>query len=102
MTEATPNAQFRAASFLDGANADYIDAMAARHAADPSSVDAAWAAFFAELNEPASAVRACAGASAPVRPRAGRWTRRDVPVENTPLAGERRPRRAWRVPRGAG
>ena len=51
MTEQSSNDQFHASSFLDGANADYIDQMAARHAADPLSVDASWAAFFAALNE---------------------------------------------------
>jgi 2-oxoglutarate dehydrogenase E1 component len=40
MTEQSANSQFRAGSFMDGANADYIDQLAARHAADPSSVDA--------------------------------------------------------------
>lgn len=75
MTEATPNAQFRAASFLDGANADYIDAMAAKHAADPSSVDAAWAAFFNELNEPAANARAQAQGPS--------WARADWPPQPT-------------------
>ena len=51
MTEQSPNAQFRAGSFLDGANADYIDQLAARYAADPASVDAQWAAFFRELGD---------------------------------------------------
>jgi len=32
-------ASFAAGSFMDGANADYIDQLAAKHAADPASVD---------------------------------------------------------------
>jgi 2-oxoglutarate dehydrogenase E1 component len=51
MTEQSPNAQFRAGSFLDGANAEYIDQLAANYAADPASVDAQWAAFFRELGD---------------------------------------------------
>jgi 2-oxoglutarate dehydrogenase complex dehydrogenase (E1) component-like enzyme len=43
MTEQSSNSQFRAQSYLDGANADYIDQMAAKHAQDPASVDASWA-----------------------------------------------------------
>ncbi len=51
MTEQTPNAAFNAQSFMDGANADYIDQLAAKHAADPASVDAQWAAFFKALGD---------------------------------------------------
>ena len=51
MTEQTPNAAFNAQSFMDGANADYIDQLAAKHAADPASVDAQWAAFFKSLGD---------------------------------------------------
>ena len=50
MTEHSPTTAFNA-SFLDGANADYIDQLAARHAADPGSVDAGWAAFFRSLGD---------------------------------------------------
>jgi 2-oxoglutarate dehydrogenase E1 component len=73
MTEQSPNAQFRAGSFLDGANADYIDQLAARHAADPSSVDAGWAAYFRELNEPETATRAAANGPS--------WARHDWPPQ---------------------
>ena len=51
MTDHSPNDQFHAQAFMDGANADYIDQLAARHAADPSSVDAGWAAFFKALGD---------------------------------------------------
>ncbi len=51
MTEQSPTAAFAAGSYLDGANADYIDQLAAKHAADPASVDAAWADFFQSLGE---------------------------------------------------
>ena len=51
MTEQSPTAIFTSGSYLDGANADYIDQLAAKHAADPSSVDAAWAEFFRSLGE---------------------------------------------------
>ena len=51
MTEQSPNTQFHASSFLQGANADYIDQLAARHAADPGSVDPQWAEFFRALGD---------------------------------------------------
>jgi len=71
MTEQSPTAQFRAESYLDGANADYIDQMAAKHAQDPSSVDASWAAFFAELAEGDRVAEAAAAGPS--------WARKDWP-----------------------
>jgi 2-oxoglutarate dehydrogenase E1 component len=62
MTEHSPNSQFRASSFLQGANADYIDQMHARFAANPNSVDAAWAEFFRSLgDDPAAATAQAQG-----------------------------------------
>ncbi len=49
MTEQSPNDIFRASSFLQGHNAEYIEQLQARHAADPASVDVAWAEFFRQL-----------------------------------------------------
>ncbi|WP_435257929.1 2-oxoglutarate dehydrogenase E1 component [Thioclava sp. FR2] len=73
MTEQSPNSQFRAGSFLDGANAEYIDQLQARFAADPSSVDAAWAEFFRSLGESeVTAKRAAEGPS---------WARNDWPQQ---------------------
>jgi 2-oxoglutarate dehydrogenase E1 component len=81
MTEQSPNAQFKASSFMDGANADYIDQLQARHAADPASVDAQWAEFFRSLGEgEQDARRAAAGPS---------WARGDwppVPVDDLTAA----------------
>lgn len=57
MTDQSPNDQFRASSFLDGANADYIAQLEARYAADPGSVDAGWAEFFAAIGDDAPAAR---------------------------------------------
>ncbi|RGP35361.1 2-oxoglutarate dehydrogenase E1 component [Pseudotabrizicola alkalilacus] len=71
MTEQSPNSQFRAGSFLDGANADYIDQLQARHAADPASVDAQWAAFFRDLGESDSDAKAAAAGPS--------WARADWP-----------------------
>ena len=81
MTEQSPNAQFKASSFMDGANADYIDQLQARYAADPASVDAQWAEFFRSLGEgEQDARRAAAGPS---------WARGDwppVPVDDLTAA----------------
>ncbi len=71
MTEQSPNSQFHASSFLNGANADYVDQLAARYAADPASVDAQWADFFRSLGDSeAEARRQAAGPS---------WARNDWP-----------------------
>ncbi len=51
MTDQSPTAAFHASSFLDGANADYIDQLAAKAAENPGSVDPTWAAFFKALGE---------------------------------------------------
>ena len=75
MTEQSPNSQFRAGSFLDGANAEYIDQLQARFANDPTSVDAAWAEFFRSLGESElTAKRAAEGPS---------WARTDWPLSPT-------------------
>jgi 2-oxoglutarate dehydrogenase E1 component len=71
MTDHSPNAQFHASSFLNGANADYVDQLQARHAADPASVDPHWAEFFRAMGDSEmDAKRAAAGPS---------WARADWP-----------------------
>ncbi len=60
MTDQSPNTAFHASSFLQGANADYVEHLAARHAADPTSVDASWAAFFAALGDGAAEAQGAA------------------------------------------
>jgi 2-oxoglutarate dehydrogenase E1 component len=73
MTEHSTNAQFHASSFLQGANADYVDQLHARYAADPASVDAQWAEFFRALGDSErDARRAAAGPS---------WARSDWPQQ---------------------
>ncbi len=52
MTEQSPNSAFHAQSFLNGANADYVDLLAGPFAADPNSVDPQWAEFFRALGNP--------------------------------------------------
>ncbi|MFN4193241.1 MAG: 2-oxoglutarate dehydrogenase E1 component [Tabrizicola sp.] len=71
MTDQSPTAQFHASSFLDGANADYVDQLAARHAADPNSVDPQWAEFFKALGD--SEIDTKRAASGPS------WARTDWP-----------------------
>ncbi len=75
MTEHSPNDQFHASSFLQGHNADYIDQLQARYAADPASVDAQWAEFFRALGDSdVDAKRQAAGPS---------WARADWPPAPT-------------------
>jgi 2-oxoglutarate dehydrogenase E1 component len=49
MTDQSPNDIFRASSFLQGHNAEYIEQLQARYAGDPASVDEAWQSFFRQL-----------------------------------------------------
>ena len=51
MTEQSPNDQFHASSFLQGANAAYVEQLYARYASDPNAVDEAWQAFFRQLGD---------------------------------------------------
>jgi 2-oxoglutarate dehydrogenase E1 component len=58
---------------FDGASAAWIDQMAARHAADPSSVDAGWAAFFRALGDSEAEARSQAKGPS--------WARTDWPPQ---------------------
>ncbi|WP_413865050.1 2-oxoglutarate dehydrogenase E1 component [Albidovulum sp.] len=71
MTEHSPNDTFHASSFLQGQNADYVEQLYARFAADPAAVDASWAAFFRSLGEAEADVRRGA--------RGASWDRPDWP-----------------------
>lgn len=51
MNEQSTNSQLRAGSFLNGANAAYLEQLQARYATDPASVEQAWATFFHDLAE---------------------------------------------------
>lgn len=46
MTDQPANDQFHASSFMEGENAEYLEAMYARYANDPNAVDEAWQAIF--------------------------------------------------------
>ena len=73
MTDHPQNDQFHASSFLQGANAGYVEQMYARFAQDPQAVDSTWAAFFRSLGDPERDVRKEAqGAS---------WGRPDWPLQ---------------------
>ncbi|MGR3662239.1 MAG: 2-oxoglutarate dehydrogenase E1 component [Paracoccaceae bacterium] len=78
MTDQSPNDIFRASSFLQGHNAEYIEQLHARYARDPNAVDEAWQAFFRELGDSdADAIAEAAGPS---------WARADwPPVPNDDL-----------------
>jgi 2-oxoglutarate dehydrogenase E1 component len=66
MTEQAQTRAFQAETYLHGANAGWIDALHARYAEDPSSVDASWAEYFRGLGEERG-------------PRGPSWARRDWP-----------------------
>ena len=73
MTTQSPNAVFHASSFLQGANADYVEHLHARYADNPGAVDESWRAFFAALGDaPALARAEAAGPS---------WGRADWPPQ---------------------
>jgi len=61
-----------ATSFLDGANADYIDRLYAEYEQNPEGLDPAWQAFFSSLDDRSDDIsKNAAGAS---------WTRPNWPV----------------------
>ena len=75
MTDQSPNDTFHASSFMQGHNAEYLEQLYAQYAKDPSAVDAAWAAFFAEMGDVGSdAIAEAAGPS---------WARNDWPPTPT-------------------
>ena len=64
MARQEANEQFQLTSFLDGANASYIEQLYARYEADPSSVSGEWQSFFKALaDNPEDVVKAAKGAS---------------------------------------
>ena len=85
MNDQSPNDALRDSSFLQGANAAYVEQLYGQWADDPSAVDAAWDAFFRGLGDDQGTVsRGAKGAS---------WHRADWPPqpsdENTAaLTGE--------------
>ncbi|HSX75687.1 MAG TPA: 2-oxoglutarate dehydrogenase E1 component, partial [Shinella sp.] len=72
MARQDANEQFLATSFLDGANAAYIEQLYAKYEADPASVGEEWQAFFKALeDQPSDIVKAAKGAS---------WKRANWPI----------------------
>ena len=73
MTDQSPNTIFKASSFLQGHNAEYVEQLHARYAENPASVDEGWQTFFKELGDTEmDAKREAAGPS---------WARADWPPE---------------------
>jgi 2-oxoglutarate dehydrogenase E1 component len=63
-TRSSDNQSFLDTSFLQGANAVYLEQMAAAFAADPASVPDSWRQFFTAMGDaPADSTRAAAGPS---------------------------------------
>ena len=73
MTDQSPNDQFHASSFMQGANAAYLEQLYAQYAQNPDAVDEGWRRFFAELGDPAN--EAVAEAQGPS------WSRTDWPPQ---------------------
>ena len=73
MARQEANEQFQITSFLDGANAAYIEQLYARYEDDPNSVDDQWRSFFKALEEdPADVKKAAKGAS---------WRKKNWPLQ---------------------
>jgi len=75
MTDQSPNDQFKASSFMQGHNAAYLEQLYAQYAKDPNAVDEAWRAFFAELGDAETEVKAKASGPS--------WARTDWPPTPT-------------------
>ncbi|MCO5132180.1 MAG: 2-oxoglutarate dehydrogenase E1 component [Xanthobacteraceae bacterium] len=72
MSRQDANAAFALSSFLDGANAAYIDNIYARYEQDPGSVDPEWREFFGSLKDkPADVLKNAEGPS---------WARQNWPL----------------------
>jgi len=65
-----PNFGFARTSFLDGANAAYIEQLAESYARDPAALDPSWREFFSELRDDSQAITK--------RVRGPRWRQRSV------------------------
>ncbi|MCB1493264.1 MAG: hypothetical protein KDJ77_15955, partial [Rhodobiaceae bacterium] len=72
MARQATNDAFLKTSFLDGANASYIEDLYARYQSDPGSVSSDWQEFFAALKEKREDVIAEA--------RGASWQRTDGPI----------------------
>lgn len=70
MNDQSPN-PMQGETFLEGQNAAYVEALQARHAQDPSSVDVVWAEYFSALGEGAQDAKAAASGPS--------WARTDWP-----------------------
>src|ERR1700681_622236 len=57
MSRQDANAAFALSSFLQGANATYIDELYARYENEPASVDPEWQEFFKSLKDPPADVQ---------------------------------------------
>ena len=79
MTDQSSNDLFHASSFMQGANAQYLEQMYARYAKDPGAVDESWQEFFRALGDDEISVKK--EASGPS------WARRDWP----PMPGDEFP-----------
>ncbi|WP_109467719.1 2-oxoglutarate dehydrogenase E1 component [Albibacillus kandeliae] len=80
MTDQSNNDQFHASSFMQGANAAYLEQLYAQFAGDPNAVDAAWAEFFRALGDAELDVKAEAKGPS--------WARPDwPPMPNDDLTG---------------
>jgi 2-oxoglutarate dehydrogenase E1 component len=65
-----PNLGFARTSFLDGANAAYIEQLADNYERDPASLDPSWQEFFAQLKDDRFAIKR--------RARGPRWTQQSL------------------------
>ena len=72
MARRDENEAFQRSSFLYGGNAAYLEDLYARYQESPSSLDADWRGFFAELKDPKDAAIAEA--------RGPKWQRSDWPI----------------------
>jgi 2-oxoglutarate dehydrogenase E1 component len=66
-----PNLGFARTSFLDRANAAYIEQLADNYERDPASLDPSWREFFAQLKDDRFAIKR--------RARGPRWTQQSLP-----------------------
>ena len=71
MNDHPPNSEFKASSFMQGHNAEYLEQLYAQYARDPKALDETWQEFFKAMGDDEVSIKKDAAGPS--------WGRRDWP-----------------------
>ena len=71
MNDQSPNSEFKASSFMQGHNAEYLEQLYAQYAHDPKALDETWQEFFKAMGDDEVSIKKDAAGPS--------WGRRDWP-----------------------